>query len=96
MRARLSAMRALRRLLRWLGRLILAFVVVSLALVTLYHYVDPPLTPLMLIRSVETGRKHAHDLWLLQNETLPRPAWRQRLGARKSVCRQWNAPVPVS
>jgi monofunctional biosynthetic peptidoglycan transglycosylase len=46
-------MRAMRRLLQWLGRLALACVLASLALVTLYHYVDPPLTPLMLIRSVE-------------------------------------------
>jgi monofunctional biosynthetic peptidoglycan transglycosylase len=43
----------MRWLLRWLGQLALAFVLLSLGLVTLYHYVDPPLTPLMLIRSVE-------------------------------------------
>jgi monofunctional biosynthetic peptidoglycan transglycosylase len=43
----------MRRLARWLARIVFVFVVVSLALVTLYHYVDPPLTPLMVIRSVE-------------------------------------------
>jgi monofunctional glycosyltransferase len=46
-------MRVLRRLWLWLVRATLAFVVGSLALVTLYHYVDPPLTPLMVIRSIE-------------------------------------------
>jgi hypothetical protein len=40
----------MRRLWRWLLRLGLACVLFSLALVTLYYWVDPPL---MLIRSVE-------------------------------------------
>jgi monofunctional biosynthetic peptidoglycan transglycosylase len=46
-------MRALRAVLRWCARLALAFVGASLAGVTLYHWVDPPLTPLMLLRVVE-------------------------------------------
>jgi len=49
----IRVMGAMRLVRRWLARGILAFVVGSLALVTLYHYVDPPLTPLMVIRSVQ-------------------------------------------
>jgi monofunctional biosynthetic peptidoglycan transglycosylase len=46
-------MRVVRLVLRWCARIAIGFVALSFALVTLYHYVDPPLTPLMLIRSVE-------------------------------------------
>jgi monofunctional biosynthetic peptidoglycan transglycosylase len=46
-------MHLVRLVLRWCARLALAFLVVSFALVTLYHWVNPPLTPLMLIRIVE-------------------------------------------
>lgn len=38
---------------RILGRLALTFVLGSIALVLLYRFVDPPLTPLMLIRPIE-------------------------------------------
>jgi len=48
-------MGALRWLVRWCARLALGFVAVSVALVTLYHYVDPPLTPLMVMRMVAGG-----------------------------------------
>lgn len=47
-------MRVVRLVLRWCARVAVAFVALSLALVTLYHYVDPPVTPLMLIRVVES------------------------------------------
>jgi monofunctional biosynthetic peptidoglycan transglycosylase len=43
----------IRGLLAWLGRLIAAGVVVSLAAVIAYQFVDPPLTPLMLVRMGE-------------------------------------------
>jgi hypothetical protein len=43
-----------RRLARALAWLLAAWVVGSLAAVTLYRFVDPPLTPLMAIRVVET------------------------------------------
>jgi monofunctional biosynthetic peptidoglycan transglycosylase len=46
-------MRMWRGLVRWAVRAAVAFVALSLALVTLYHWVNPPLTPLMVIRSVE-------------------------------------------
>ena len=46
-------MRALRVVVRWCVRLALGFVAVSLASVTLYHWVDPPVTPLMLLRVIE-------------------------------------------
>ncbi|MCC6850079.1 MAG: monofunctional biosynthetic peptidoglycan transglycosylase [Deltaproteobacteria bacterium] len=46
-------MRALRVVLRWGARLGIGFVAASLAVVTLYHWVDPPMTPLMLLRVVE-------------------------------------------
>jgi monofunctional biosynthetic peptidoglycan transglycosylase len=46
-------MRVLRSLLRWCARVALGFVVVTLALVTLYHWVNPPCTPLMVIRAIE-------------------------------------------
>ena len=48
-----DAMRVLRSVWRWLLRLALGFIVVTLALASLYHWVNPPLTPLMLIRAVE-------------------------------------------
>jgi len=42
-----------RLVLRWCARLAFGFVVVTFAFVTLYHYVNPPLTPLMVIRMIE-------------------------------------------
>lgn len=46
-------MGALRLVLRWCARLVVGFVALSFAGVTLYHWVDPPVTPLMLLRVVE-------------------------------------------
>jgi len=46
-------MRVVRLVVRWCARIVVGFVALSVALVTLYHYVDPPVTPLMLIRVVE-------------------------------------------
>jgi monofunctional biosynthetic peptidoglycan transglycosylase len=51
----LVVMRLLRSILRTLARALLALVLVSVALVILYRYVDPPITPLMLVRAVEAG-----------------------------------------
>lgn len=42
----------IRRLLRWVARLLAALMVVSVGAVLLYRYLDPPLTPLMAIRAV--------------------------------------------
>src|SRR5688500_17158406 len=42
-----------RRLWRWTYRLIGAFIVISVGLVIIYRFVDPPVTPLMLIRPLE-------------------------------------------
>jgi monofunctional glycosyltransferase len=52
-RATLPPMHVVRLALRWCVRLAVGLVALSFALVTLYHYVDPPVTPLMLIRLVE-------------------------------------------
>jgi len=38
------------RILRWLGRAVVLFVILSVALTALYGVVPPPLTPLMVIR----------------------------------------------
>jgi monofunctional biosynthetic peptidoglycan transglycosylase len=46
-------MRAARLVLRWCARLALIGVAASFALVTLLHWVNPPVTSLMLIRIVE-------------------------------------------
>jgi monofunctional biosynthetic peptidoglycan transglycosylase len=46
-------MRVVRLVLRWCARIALGLVAASLAAVTLYHYVDPPVTPLMVIRVLE-------------------------------------------
>jgi hypothetical protein len=35
-------MRVVRLVLRWCARIAIGFVALSFALVTLYHYVDPP------------------------------------------------------
>jgi monofunctional biosynthetic peptidoglycan transglycosylase len=40
-------------LLRWVGRLVAGFGLASLAVVVIYRFVDPPLTPLMVARAVE-------------------------------------------
>ena len=45
----------IRSALRWLKRLLLASVVVSLVAVAVLRFVDPPVTPLMLIRLVQGG-----------------------------------------
>lgn len=42
-----------RRLFRWAYRLIAAFVITSVAMVIVYRFIDPPFTPLMLIRPLE-------------------------------------------
>lgn len=42
-----------RLVVRWSLRVVGAFVAASLAIVALYHWVDPPLTPLMVIRGVQ-------------------------------------------
>ncbi|MBC8145484.1 MAG: monofunctional biosynthetic peptidoglycan transglycosylase [bacterium] len=49
----MSAGSLVRRLLRWIYRIAGAFIVVSVALVVIYRFVDPPITPLMLIRPLE-------------------------------------------
>lgn len=46
-------MGAFRLVLRWCARLVVGFVTLSFAGVTLYHWVDPSVTPLMLLRVVE-------------------------------------------
>jgi monofunctional biosynthetic peptidoglycan transglycosylase len=43
----------LRRLARWTVRLVVGFLVVSVVGVGVYRWVDPPLTPLMVLRAVE-------------------------------------------
>lgn len=42
-----------RWVVRWSVRVVGACIAASLAVVALYHWVDPPLTPLMMIRSVQ-------------------------------------------
>jgi monofunctional biosynthetic peptidoglycan transglycosylase len=58
-------MRVVRFVLRWSARVILIGVVASFAFVTLYHWVDPPFTPLMVIRIVE-GALHAENVGIDQ------------------------------
>lgn len=48
-----ARVRVARWVVRWSLRLAGACVAASLAMVALYHWVDPPLTPLMVIRSVQ-------------------------------------------
>jgi monofunctional biosynthetic peptidoglycan transglycosylase len=43
----------IKRIFRWIVRLIGLFLVGSIALVILYRFIDPPITPLMLIRMAE-------------------------------------------
>ncbi len=68
-------MRVVRLVLRWCLRLALAFVLVSVGFVVLYHYVNPPLTPLMVIRVVEgfvTGEPVGIDRrWVPLREVSP-------------------------
>ena len=45
--------RLLRRLLRRLGAVLLLIILVPLAVIVLYRFVDPPITPLMVIRMLE-------------------------------------------
>ena len=53
----------LRRLRRAIVRLIGVFVVASVAVVALYRFVDPPATPLMLLRLVERWRAGEPGRW---------------------------------
>ena len=48
----------MRRLRAWLTRLVAGFLVVSLGVVIAYRFVDPPFTPLMVIRVVEGMAAH--------------------------------------
>jgi monofunctional biosynthetic peptidoglycan transglycosylase len=41
------------RIFKWVYRVVAAFALVSVTLVVIYRYVDPPVTPLMLIRPLE-------------------------------------------
>jgi len=43
----------IKRIFRWIFRMIAAFLIGSVALVIVYRFVDPPITPLMLIRPIE-------------------------------------------
>ena len=58
----------MRMVLRWLRRVVFAFLVVSIGAVVAYRFIDPPVTPLMLIRSAESlaaGRSPAfHAYWV--------------------------------
>jgi monofunctional glycosyltransferase len=49
-----------RRLLRLVLKIVFAFVLVFLALILLYRWVDPPVTPLMLLRYPAEGRIDRH------------------------------------
>jgi monofunctional glycosyltransferase len=44
-----------RVVMRWVARLLAAILVVVLALVVVYRFVDPPITPLMVIRLLEAA-----------------------------------------
>ncbi|MBM4244197.1 MAG: monofunctional biosynthetic peptidoglycan transglycosylase [Deltaproteobacteria bacterium] len=57
-RRRPTSRAPLRRVLRWSGRVLAAFLVWSVASVLLLRFVDPPLTPLMVLRLGE-GLLHA-------------------------------------
>jgi monofunctional biosynthetic peptidoglycan transglycosylase len=43
----------IRRFVRWAVRLVVGFVIASVVGVAVYRWVDPPLTPLMVLRAVE-------------------------------------------
>ena len=51
----------MRALLRWVGRLLLGAVVASLAAVAVLRFVDPPVTPLMLLRLAQGA---LHGRWV--------------------------------
>lgn len=52
-----------RRIFRWIFRIAVAFFVISVGLTLLYRFVDPPLTPLMLIRPIE-GIAAGNLVWI--------------------------------
>lgn len=62
-------------MLRWLGRILLTILVGSVALVAVYRVVDPPLTPLMVVRVVQgalAGRWVGIDQrWVRLDEVSP-------------------------
>lgn len=43
----------IKRVFKWIVRLVAAFFIVSILLVIIYRFIDPPITPLMLIRPLE-------------------------------------------
>ncbi len=58
--------RLLRKIVRILFRVAVTFFIGSVALVLLYRFVDPPLTPLMMIRPIE-GVGNGRFVWIKKN-----------------------------
>ena len=58
--------RLLRKIFRILFRVAITFFIGSVALVLLYRFVDPPLTPLMMIRPIE-GVGNGRVVWIEKN-----------------------------
>ena len=58
----------MRRLIRIIGRLLVAWIVLSVGAVVVYRFVDPPFTPLMAIRVVQSmaagERVEVHKQWV--------------------------------
>jgi monofunctional biosynthetic peptidoglycan transglycosylase len=65
----------IRKILRWLIRLVLALVALSVLLTALYIFINPPLTPLMVIRAKEDlsrGKEVViHKTWKSYDEISP-------------------------
>ena len=59
------------RLLAWAVRLVAALVLVSVAAVVLYRFVDPPLTPLMVVRAVEARSVGIAKRWVALDRMSP-------------------------
>ncbi|MBQ7551092.1 MAG: monofunctional biosynthetic peptidoglycan transglycosylase [Bacteroidales bacterium] len=55
------------KVLKWVGKLILILFIISILLPVAYRWVNPPVTPLMLIRKVSNGAKIEHEWKDLEN-----------------------------
>lgn len=76
------------RSLRWLGRAIVLFIVISVILAAIYRVVPPPLTPLMVIRLFEGN--WIHKDWVPYEEISPNLARAVIASEDAGFCAHWG------
>jgi monofunctional biosynthetic peptidoglycan transglycosylase len=78
----------IRRVMRWLGRALALFFGISVALVALYRFIPPPVTPLMVIRLFD-GNWMSKD-WVSYDEISPNLARAVIAAEDSGFCAHWG------